>query len=392
MAKLTDDQKLIAHGFLTDLFYAGGIIDKGTWLAIYAKYSINPYQQEWYDTYIVGPNKRQSEIVCNEILQRNFNFTDVDSALSSLSQKYFKAFATSGKAERKKANILAKYIANFCAETDIIWDDTDKTTYEIDQYKKSLFGSTLYEFNCYLSQKTANTNKNAGAVKKAKSPNQATSTSTNGPKNNYKSTGPQSGNARDLVSTPGTKEQLKSSTLYYIAGDKVNANTPYLYVDPLGNKGASGTTNKVLLGSANGYTDCICFFETQTEAEDFFNSYCTKYNLIIDAEDPNTGEILSYKSSNGKYVNIRIYYKTKLNPSGYYKVNTELGLPCLINAVKLNEDLEDGSQEQPLTESSWEDDFKEVQKMSGIQPKKKQAVYQISDIEAFEEGFYKNSI
>jgi hypothetical protein len=99
--------------------------------------------------------------------------------------------------------------------------------------------------------------------------NQSQTQATSGqPKNDYKSQGPQSSKARALIGTPGQKEHPTgdSGKIFTLEFDKKGANVPCLFIDPLGSKGADGSvtpaSNKVLEGSAKGYTDCAACFNT----------------------------------------------------------------------------------------------------------------------------------
>ena len=60
--------------------------------------------------------------------------------------------------------------------------------------------------------------------------------------------------------------------------DKKGKNVPYLFVNPLEGKGDAGNnTNRVIAGSANGYTDCRCYFATRAEADAFLAKFVSKY-------------------------------------------------------------------------------------------------------------------
>lgn len=189
----------------------------------------------------------------------------------------------------------------------------------MDVFEKTLLGDALKQYDGYVepivvAKKTASTKTST-----PKAPGQ-------GPKNDYKSTGGQSGNVRDLKGTAGTKEILSVPMVFVIKG--VNANTakvPYAFIRPLKASGASGNTNKVFLGDPSGYTDCTLFFTTIQEADAF----------LIKC---NNGTIPSNIS------NLQVA-KIGVDKNGYYKVGTEYG-DAYIKASKLNEELAEEVEKQ----------------------------------------------
>jgi hypothetical protein len=70
MAKLTEDQKLAAMGFLNDLFIAGGILDKA-----------DSKRADSVSNYIAERTASDAKVVCDEIKFRSFDFFNVDNAL-----------------------------------------------------------------------------------------------------------------------------------------------------------------------------------------------------------------------------------------------------------------------------------------------------------------------
>lgn len=187
----------------------------------------------------------------------------------------------------------------------------------MDQYKQSIFGGALWDYECFVSQQIA----------KATAPAKPAKTSTprtpgQPPKNSYKSSGAQSGNARALISTPGQKEILTASVMYKIIdnGSKTGSGKEIrAFIKPLEARGrsASGNTNKVFVGSSTGYTDMTCCFDSLQEANTFAAILA---NLV--------------NNSNLKVV------KMSLDKNGYYKIGTECG-DCYVAAVKLNEQVKD---------------------------------------------------
>jgi hypothetical protein len=367
MAKLTEDQKLAAMGFLNDLFIAGGILDKA-----------DSKRADSVSNYIAERTASDAKVVCDEIKFRSFDFFNVDNALRVLSSSgwfWVKAQgATTGKYIKKPAPMLAKYIASFCKSCGIYWDDvnTNRTTNEMDQYRASVFGGALWDFDCFLSQNVSGANQ---------SQTQATSGQ---PKNDYKSQGPQSSKARALIGTPGQKEHPTgdSGKIFTLEFDKKGANVPCLFIDPLGSKGADGSvtpaSNKVLEGSAKGYTDCAACFNTVADADAFMQNYVKLHNLTQQT-DPTDGTV-TYSSQ--KYAGLRVR-TARLNQNGYYKMGTDCG-ECYINAVKLNEGVDEGD-EATLTEDAKKEADAEAEIIKSKE--KLPGKYNIMDIDVYSEAF-----
>ena len=286
--------------------------------------------------------------------------------------------------------MLAKYIAAFCSSHGLLWDDinTNRTVQELEQYRTaSILGKACFAFRCFLSQQVA-----AAAPAPTKTTNTASTgitnvgaanagTQTTGPKNDYKSSGPQSANARDLISKPGQKEYPSGITdgkLIDLEFDQKGTNVPCLFIDPLGAKGAFNTTNRVMEGSAKGYTDCAVYFNDFIEADNFLAAYVKKHSLTSH-KDPVTG-LITWDSA--KYTGL-CAKTVRRNPNGYFKINTDCG-PCYINAVKLNEGLQDEPlADEPLAEAkkdAWHLPTEDEIKKSG-------GYYEIQNIDVYDEAF-----
>ena len=378
MTKLTADQKLTAMCFLNDLFIAGGILDKA-----------DSKRADNVSNYIAERAAGAAKVICDEIKFRSFDFFNADIALGTLTDDgwfWVKAQgAASGKYIKKPQPMLAKYIASFCKSCGIYWDDvnTNKTTAEIAQYKLSLFGGALWDFECFLSQNVKGANQAQSQTSQAQSQTQAASGQ---PKNDYKSQGPQSSKARALIGTPGQKEHPAgdSGKIFTLEFDKKGANVPCLFIDPLGSKGADGNvmpaTNRVLEGSAKGYTDCAVCFNTVTDADAFMQNYVKLHNLTQQT-DPTDGTV-TYSSQ--KYAGLRVR-TARLNQNGYYKMGTDCG-ECYINAVKLNECVDEGD-EAMLTEDAKKETEEKAEAELIKSGKKLSGGYNILDINVYSEAF-----
>lgn len=348
MAKLTAKEQANARGFMLDLFYCNPVFN----------IQKTPEREERYSYYSYlryGSAIKAATVICNEIKFRTFDFSTVDAALQTLEGYKFYGDPTfnnqsSGRPIKRPANMLADYIAEFCKKAGVVWDDVGaaKTPFEMDHYKQTLLGAALWERGLFASQVSAA--KTTPTATPATSVQRAPSTRVAGqPKNNYKSSGPQSANVRDLKGNPGQKSSASGNLIFKIIGDnstaaKVEAS---VHIKPLSKQGVSGNTNKVFIGSANGYTDCICFFDDLNKANAFLAS-CQKVC-------PST------------VTNLHVVKKAA-DSNGYFTVGTEFG-DVLVAARKLNEAV-------ALEESQQE---KEVKNTS----------YKIKDINVYEEAFFK---
>lgn len=346
-----------AKSFMNDLLLAGGMIknDKNT-----SGRTVNYIARNW---------KKEAETICNELLHKKFKFADVDNALSTIAKSSGRLATISLDNTRTftvdNAEILADYIAWFCKHVNNIWDDTKIPPATMEQLKKyTIFGKALADAHLFKSTPEPETQQS-----------NVNSKTGNPPKNDYKSRGPQSMNARGLIGTPGQKETLNGGNAYvYVCEfDKKGANFPYLFVDPITKKGDAGNNiNHVIAGSANGYTDCRCYFATRAEADAFLAQFVKLYSA--QARTTSTGTtVYDY----GKYTGLCVKYAR--NMPGFYKVKTNCG-DCYINAKMLNEEIEEN-----LTEAKKEIPADVANKVE--QAAKVYKTYDIYDIDVYEEAF-----
>lgn len=278
---------------------------------------------------------------------KNRSFANIDSALNKLSGYYFYKDLKNGDItdrstfHRKPAETLASYIAYFCADNGIFWDDTIRSSYENETFKKTILGQALEQGECFVSQQL---NKPAKSQQSTATQSTATkSTTSTGPKNPYKSSGGQSGNVKSLVGLPGQKIDLSQiyPYLYFVKGEysKIPGKAAFVFTNPLNGQ----TRCSIKIGSSNGYSDCVLFFATIQEAD----------NCLAQART------LSRVTA-GDFVNLEVV-KQKVDKNGYFLIETDGGR-AYIKASKLNED---------INTSAEEDNIK------------------IADIEAFDEAFMK---
>ena len=261
-----------------------------------------------------------AKAVCDELVNRDF--TDIDSALNTL-----RHYAPTARNEaRFKAEGFAKAIVYMAELLQLYWDDTLKTPYEIEEFKKTKLGEAVYKYGRYISaiqDKPARASKSTSSASAGAT---GSTSATTAPQNGYKSSGAQSGNVRDLrdvnggPGTPGQKVVAAGNYIFRIIGDNPQSkNTPNVFIKPLSPSGATGNTNKVFFSSGNGYTDCTCYFDDENDAQDFLNQMIAANRIPANISNPRV-------------------VKRNADPNGYFLAGTEFGV-CAISAKTLNEAL-----------------------------------------------------
>jgi hypothetical protein len=271
-----------------------------------------------------------AQTICDELINRDF--ANIDSALMEMIRSYFKAsYDNSGKNKSLKVEFVAKAIVWFAEQLQLFWDDTIRTPYEIDEFKKTHLGAAVYKYGRYISAIPNKTSKSSSS-RSSKAQGQ---TQAQPPKNGYKQSGPQSGNARDLKGTPGQKVYADTEFIYRIIGDNPQSkNVPNAFINPLSKSAAAGTTNKVNFSSGNGYSDCTCFFDDPNDANNFLNKIIQNGRVPANVTNPRV-------------------VKGKADSNGYFIVGTEFG-DCAVSAKKLNEALNEAANEKNTREVNWE--------------------------------------
>ena len=346
--QLNPDQIILAKSWLHDMFVAGGIYSNPRRALAsddyYYMYGTHPHYDQTHRTTLC---KNAAEF-CGIFKNRKVD-TKVFLRLDELLM-YFEneRFLDSLEATRswshttKKATMLAKYIAWFCAEYEFFWDDSAASTYEMAEINNTIIGKTLKGFGCFASQhapKTTNAKANSGnaGTSTPRTPGQP-------PQNNFKSRGALSGVAVDLKSTPGQKEYL-STPIYCVNGVDSNGtvleDTAYIRpveADPKSQaKYTINNTNKVLFGKAKGYGYCQVYFTSKQAADDF----CAQLIATNPGVSPNVALI-------------KVCQLKSALANGYFMIGTEFG-SVFISASKLNESIQEAIQEAAKPEASNKD-------------------------------------
>jgi hypothetical protein len=265
-----------------------------------------------------------AKVVCDELVNRDF--TNIDRELNQLH-----SYGASGY----KAVTYAKAIVYAAELLELYWDDTLKTPYEIDEFKKTMLGEAVYKYGRYISAIQDKPSRAPRAASSTAGSSTGGSTPASQPQNGYKSSGAQSGNVRDLQDlnggpgTPGQKVTAAGKYIFRIIGDNPQSkNIPNVFIKPLSPSGATGNTNKVFFSSGNGYTDCTCYFDDENDAQDFLNKIVAAGRVPANISNPRV-------------------VKRNADPNGYFLAGTEFGV-CAISAKTLNETLTED------TTSGWE--------------------------------------
>lgn len=332
----TPEAEQTAKAYLHDLTLAAGLRTK----------SQRSSQQSFTSDFI-----KHATILCDELINRDF--ANVDNSINWIEGRRFDASLTGNRPSWKKYKQegVAKCLVYMAELLNIYWDDTVRTPYEIEEFKKTYLGNTVYKYGRYISAIKDKSGKSrskatagpsvANAAGGSSVANQ--SNTTQQPKNGYKQSGPQSGNVRDLrgldgvsAGTPGQKVYAHASGnfIYKIVGDKTGSNTPNVFIKPLSASGAAGTTNKIFISSGNGYTDCTCYFDDPNDAQAFLNKINQNNRVPANVN------------------NLRVV-KMKADANGYFLVGTEFGVVA-ISAKTLNEALSEAMTEEIERATNWE--------------------------------------
>ena len=319
---ITPETQAAAKAFMHDLLVAAN--------------KISSQRKRGYHSFTYSNEKQAATAICDELIERDFK--NINSSINMVADTSF--YTLDGDYKKGfKAESVAKAIVYMAELNNLYWDDTDKTPYEIDEFKKTLLGDAVYKYGRYISAiqdpKTAKSK-----VATSTSGNAATSGGTSGSSSNGKPIGPQSANIRDLrdpsgnPGTPGQKVIASGSLMFKIVGDKGNGkNTPNAFVNPISRSGAVGNTNKVKFSSGNGWTDCTCMFDDLTDAQDFLAKLLANNQDAVKA-------------------NARIV-KFSPDSNGYFLVGTEYGI-CAISARKMNEALAEAAKLTEERGECWE--------------------------------------
>ena len=228
-----------------------------------------------------------------------------------------------------KARTLMKVFANVCAKREIFWDDAEYTPFELDYFKKTPFGETLWDFRCFVSQEpdvrkapTVGTPSTSRATSAANGG--TTSSAPKAPRTTGAGHTLYRNNAGGIVGT--SKDILTVPEMYCILGEfnPKGKTSPKIHVSPQG----QGAPLRVKYTSGQGHNDCILYFDSLSAANDF--------KTKCDANLPANVAFLKVK-------------KLATDPNGYVQVDTQYG-PAWIKASKLHEEIVEDEADVELVE------------------------------------------
>jgi len=336
MAKLTAQQEQTANAWLHDVLFWGGVLKNNKRACAVADYHYMYGGNSWKK----NQGLPYAKAICEAITARPVETKKMqlyDAALLKLADFQFipDLTSTSGYSGRvrKPAEMLARYVAWFCAKQQLWWDTTYTSDYMMEEIKNNtILGKALWDAGCFTNQGNPTGKASAGTGTRSQS-----SGTPGQPQNPFKSRGPLSNVCIDLKGQPNQKIQL-SGEVFYILGVDTNGNllsskdAYCAYIRPveadprIQQQYVDNGTNKVLVGSAKGYGFCPCVFDNQADADAFLG----KVRANTKPGGKAAGMVVAKKSAQG---------------NGYFKVGTVYG-DCYISAAKLNEDLNEAVEEK----------------------------------------------
>ena len=277
--------------------------------------------------------------VCGCIKNRQVEtqrFLAFDAAIKLLAQCSFLPDLNANRGYvREDARTLCNFIAWFCDENKLVYNNRNTSVEEMKQINGTLIGSVLWDNYLYAKDHTPESNPNKATVQTSgpvdtETPAASTASATPTPSNvgtatatTVKTGGPAGHtlyrkNAAGILTTGKLTGISNNGYVYWIGGEfiKPGATQPKLHVKP--QQGSSPL--KVDYGSGQGYNDCILYFASEGAAKNFM--------AIADANKP---------ASKVKALHLK---KIGEDKNGYVEVATEFG-NAYIKASKLHEEVEE---------------------------------------------------
>lgn len=349
MALLNTDEIKEAKAWIHDVFVWGGIMSTPKRTVPIEKYR---YMYGTHDDNFRKDDPRYrnaAKTVCACITSRKAEtqkFLAFDEAIKTLSQCTFLPGLTLSRGYVKESpETLCAFIALFCDENKLVYNNINTSVEEMKQIKNTLIGKTLWDNYLFARDHTPENNPNKRPINintNAPTNNTAPSTSAN---QTTSAASTSSGNTGTPVATTVKAGSAAGHTLYrhnakgiltqgkltnisngyyvyWIGGEFANPGKtqPKLHVKPQYGK----TPLKVDYGSGQGYNDCILYFASEQDARNFMS--------IADANKPSKVKSLQLK-------------KIGEDKNGYVEVETEFG-NAYIKASKLHEEVEESLEDK----------------------------------------------
>lgn len=342
MALLPADKIKEAKAWLHDVFVWGGLAStpKRTVPIEKYRYMYGTHDENFRKD---DPKYRDAaKTICACITSRKAEtqrFLAFDAAIKLLSQCSFLPDLTASRGYvRENPDTLCAFIAWFCDENKLVYNNINTSVEEMKQIKGTLIGKTLWDSYLFAKDHTPENNLNKGTIDTSApadtatstkpdaqaTPTTSASTGNNGtPTATTVKTGGPAGhtlyrnNASGILTQGKLTNIANSYYVYWIGGEfaKAGKTQPKLHVKPQNGKAPL----KVDYGSGQGYNDCILYFASEGAARNFLG--------IADANKPSTVKSLQIK-------------KIGEDKNGYVEVSTEFG-NAYIKASKLHEEVEE---------------------------------------------------
>ena len=338
MSLLPTDEIKVAKAWLHDVFVWGGLASTPKRTVPIEKYRYMYGTHE--DNFRRDDPKYQNaaKTVCACITSRKVEtqkFLAFDEAINTLSRCTFLPDLTISKGYIKVTpEAICAFIAWFCDENKLVYNNINTSVEEMKQIKNTLIGKTLWDNYLFAKDHTPENNPNKGPINinidiPNTSSTQATSTAstpsgnTGTPVATTVKAGSAAGHTLYRHNASGILTQGKLTNIsngyyvYWIGGEFTNPGKtqPKLHVKPQYGR----TPLKVDYGSGQGYNDCILYFASEQAARNFMG--------IADANKPSKVKSLQIK-------------KIGEDKNGYVEVETEFG-NAYIKASKLHEEVEE---------------------------------------------------
>ena len=343
MSLLPTDEIKVAKAWLHDVFVWGGFMSTPKRTVPIEKYRYMYGTHE--DNFRRDDPKYQNaaKTVCACITSRKVEtqkFLAFDEAIKTLSQCTFLPDLTISKGYiRAMPESICAFIAWFCDENNLVYNNINTSVEEMKQIKNTLIGKTLWDNYLFAKDHTPENNPNKGPINinidiPNTSSTQATSTAsaqsgnTGTPVATTVKAGSAAGHTLYRHNASGILTQGKLTNIsngyyvYWIGGEFTNPSKtqPKLHVKPQYGR----TPLKVDYGSGQGYNDCILYFASEQAARNFMG--------IADANKPSKVKSLQLK-------------KIGEDKNGYVEVDTEFG-HAYIKASKLHEEVEESLEDK----------------------------------------------
>ena len=263
-------------------------------------------------------------------------FLKFDAAINTISQcSFLPDLEIKRGYVRENPDTLCAFIAWFCEENNLVYNNINTSVEEMKQIKNTLIGKTLWDNYLFARDHIPENNPNKGTINisahadtgnsntSTTQSTSTTSTQSGTPTATTVKTGGAAGhtlyrnNASGIITKGKLTDIARNHYMYWIGGEFTNPGKtqPKLHVKPQGGK----SPLKVDYGSGQGYNDCILYFVSEQDARNFMS--------VADANKPNKVKYLQLK-------------KIGEDKNGYVEVSTEFG-NAFIKASKLHEEVEE---------------------------------------------------